>query len=60
MCMSKDKGGLGFGVLSMFNDALLVAKQVWRLMECPKSLSCRLFAAKYYNGSSIPCASLGL
>jgi hypothetical protein len=37
MGISKDKGGLSFRDLIMFNKALL-AKQMWRMMQNPESL----------------------
>ncbi|KAL9662139.1 hypothetical protein QQ045_026969 [Rhodiola kirilowii] len=38
LCKEKMEGGIGFKELSIFNDALL-AKQIWRLMERPDSLT---------------------
>jgi hypothetical protein len=48
MGFSKSQGGLGFRDLTIFNQALL-AKQVWRLLQNPTSLTARIYQAKYYN-----------
>ena len=58
MGVSKNKGGLGFRDLIMFNKALL-AKQVWRILQNPDSLIARIMQAKYFPNSSIMEASLG-
>jgi hypothetical protein len=42
----------------MFNKALL-AKQVWRILQNPDSLTARIMQAKYFPNSSIMEASLG-
>jgi hypothetical protein len=47
MCIPKDRGGMGFRDLHMFNTMML-AKQCWRLMEQPDSLCARVLHAKYY------------
>jgi hypothetical protein len=58
MGVTKNKGGLGFRDLSMFNKALL-AKQVWRIMKNPDSLVAKIMKAKYFPHSSILEANLG-
>ena len=47
MIQKKDRGGIGFRDLALFNQALL-AKQAWRLIDRPESLCARLLKAKYY------------
>jgi hypothetical protein len=42
----------------MFNKALL-AKQVWRIMKNPESLTAKIMKAKYFPHSSIMEASMG-
>jgi hypothetical protein len=50
MLRPKDKGGMGFRDMRLFNQALL-ARQAWRLIEFPNSLCSQLLKAKYYpNG----------
>jgi hypothetical protein len=58
MGLSKEKGGLGFRDLTLFNKALL-AKQGWLLMKNPDSLIARILKAKYYPNSSFLDSSLG-
>jgi hypothetical protein len=58
MGVSKDQGGLGFRDLSMFNKALL-AKQVWRILKNPDSLTAKIMKTKYFPHSSIMEASMG-
>jgi hypothetical protein len=58
MGIAKFAGGLGFRDLPMFNKALL-AKQVWRIHQNPKSLVARIFKAKYFSKGSVLEASLG-
>jgi hypothetical protein len=53
----KNKGGMGFRDLVIFNQDLL-AKQFWRLLQIPSSLTARIIKAKYYPHSSIMEASL--
>jgi hypothetical protein len=51
MCKTKEKGGLGYRDLHMFNLATL-ARQGWRLIQNPDSLCAQILLAKYgVNGS---------
>ena len=59
MCLSKEKGGLGFCDLKSFNLALL-AKQGWRLQTNSTSLFSRVYKAKYFPRCSFVEAVLGL
>ena len=58
--MTKPKGmsGLGFKDFELFNLAML-AKQAWRLLQKPNSLSARLLKSIYYPNVDILQASLG-
>ena len=47
MCLSKEKGGMGFRDLKTFNLALL-AKQGWRLQTNSSPLFHRVYRAKYF------------
>ncbi|KAL7103848.1 hypothetical protein ACP275_08G205200 [Erythranthe tilingii] len=58
MCMSNDRGGIGFRNLDAFNMALL-AKQAWRLLVFPRSLLGLIYKARYYPNTDIFDASLG-
>lgn len=58
LCSLKEIGGLGFRKFSQFNIALL-AKQGWRLINCPNSLLAKVLKAKYYPQSSFMEARLG-
>jgi ribonuclease HI len=49
---AKKEGGLGFKDLHAFNLAML-AKQGWRLLTNPESLSAKVMKAKYYPNSSL-------
>jgi hypothetical protein len=54
----KEKGGMGFRDLEIFNRALL-AKQGWRLIKFPESLVARVMKAKYYPDGDFLSAHLG-
>jgi hypothetical protein len=58
MGVAKNKGGLGFRDLTLFNKALL-AKKIWRLLQNPDSLIAKIFMAKYNASCSILEADVG-
>lgn len=58
LTLPKDRGGMGFRDLTLFNKALL-AKQVWRLIINPDSPVARMFKARYYKHMDILEAPVG-
>jgi hypothetical protein len=52
LCFPKNEGGMGFRDLHSFNLAML-AKQVWRLIDCLNSLCAQVLRAKYYPSGDI-------
>lgn len=57
MCLPKNKGGMGFKDLHLYNNSLL-AKQGWGLVQEPHSLLARMLKAKYYPHGSFWEASI--
>ncbi|CAM8982176.1 unnamed protein product [Rhodiola kirilowii] len=57
LSLPKDQGGLNFRDLATFNDALL-AKQFWRLLENPDSMSSKILKAKYFKNSDLMSSHL--
>jgi len=52
LCTRKEKGGLGFRDLHLFNLAML-ARQGWRLLTSPDSLCARVLRAKYFPDGNL-------
>lgn len=55
---TKNNGGLGFRDLHLFNQALL-ANQVWKIIQRPKSLVYRILKARYFKDGNIFTATKG-
>lgn len=58
LCISKDKGGLGFRDIGLFNQAML-AKQSWRILRNPDCLLARILRGRYYSNGSFLSTPIG-
>lgn len=58
MSMLKYMGGLGFKDFEIFNLALL-ARQAWRILGNPESLSTMILKAKYFSSTNLLDAPMG-
>lgn len=58
LCASKERGGLGFRDISLFNQAML-AKQSWRIIKNSNSLLAKVLRGRYFKHNNFLEASLG-
>lgn len=58
LCLPKALGGIGFKDFDCFNQVLL-AKQVWKLVNLPECLLSRFLKSRYYTNSHFLEAPLG-
>jgi ribonuclease HI len=58
MGLAKQKGGLGYRDLELFNMALL-AKQGWRIMQNEESLVAQVLKKKYFSNESFLSSRIG-
>ncbi|XP_062103477.1 uncharacterized protein LOC133814546 [Humulus lupulus] len=58
LCKRKDRGGLGFKDMELFNQAML-AKQCWRLERYPDSLVSKVLRFSYHSECNFLQAKLG-